>query len=371
MPLPMPLPKILVTGATGKTGSAVVAQLREKDWPVKAIVSRRDQRSERLDRLGAETVVADLFDPEQLLDAMRGTSRAYYLPFFHPYMLQSAAAFAAAAREAKLESIVQMSQWISSPSHPSLMTRQTWLVDQLFSTIPGVGHTIINPGRFADNVLRVFDFAALLGIYPVLTGESRSAPVANEDIARAAVAVLCDPASHAGKRYRPAGPKLMSAREAAAIMEKVLGHRVRPLSIPFWMFLKVARMQRIDPFEISGFRYYVEDHKQGAFDIESGTHDVVLELTGRSAEDFETTVRRYAALPFARKTFANRLRAFSNFMRVPISPGYDLERYERQQRFPMPPEPHFAMDSERWKSDHNPQSPILPIDQEFPASTFA
>ncbi len=172
----MTRPTILVVGATGKTGAAVVAQLRAKEWPVRAIVRSRDARSERLDRLGVQTVVADLFDPDQLLDSIRGTHRAYYLPFYHPYMIQSAAAFAVAAREAKLESIVQMSQWLSSPAHPSLTTRQTWLIDHLFSMIPGVAHTIINPGMFADNYLRVIDFAALLGIYPVLAGTSRSAP---------------------------------------------------------------------------------------------------------------------------------------------------------------------------------------------------
>jgi uncharacterized protein YbjT (DUF2867 family) len=31
-------PRILVTGATGKTGRAVVAQLLEKGWPVRALV---------------------------------------------------------------------------------------------------------------------------------------------------------------------------------------------------------------------------------------------------------------------------------------------------------------------------------------------
>ena len=63
----MKLPKILVTGATGKTGAAVVAQLCEQEYPVRAIVRSRDARSKRFDRLGAETIVADLFDPGQLL----------------------------------------------------------------------------------------------------------------------------------------------------------------------------------------------------------------------------------------------------------------------------------------------------------------
>ncbi len=113
------LPKILVTGATGKTGSAIVAQLREKGWPVRAIVRSQDVRSKHLNRLGVETVVADLFDPDQLLAAMRGTVRAYYCPPFHPYMVQSATAFAIAARASKLEAIVGLSQWLASPNHPS------------------------------------------------------------------------------------------------------------------------------------------------------------------------------------------------------------------------------------------------------------
>jgi len=40
------------------------------------------------------------------------------------------------------------------------------------------------------------------------------APVANEDIARTAVAVLMAPGRHDGKTYRPTGPQLLSAADA-------------------------------------------------------------------------------------------------------------------------------------------------------------
>ncbi len=94
----MAKPKILVTGATGKTGGAVVSQLLEKEWPVRAVVHRRDARSERLRASGAEVVVADLYDRDQLVQAMRGVSRAYYCPPFQPFAIQSAVAFADAAQ---------------------------------------------------------------------------------------------------------------------------------------------------------------------------------------------------------------------------------------------------------------------------------
>ena len=298
-------PKILVTGATGKTGATLVAELRRHEWPVRAMVSREDARSASLQRLGAEIVVADMYDPQQLFEAIQGTQRAYYLPLMRPYMVQAATAFAVAARQAKLESIVQMSQWTSSASHPAVMTRQTWLVDRLFSMIPGVAHILFNPGMFADNFLRVMDFAALLGLFPVLMGDSKCAPISNEDMARCAAALLMDdPAKHAGKSYRPTGTDLLSGKDMAGIIARVVGHGVLPVNLPTWMFRKVARMQKIDPFQIYVLLKYVEDNKQGAFSYEGGVTQVMQDLTGRPAESFETTARRYAAMPFARQTCA-------------------------------------------------------------------
>lgn len=342
-------PTILVTGATGKTGAAVVIQLREKGWPVRAIVHSRDARSERLDHLGAETVVADLFDPDQVLDAMRGTSRAYYCAPFHPFMIEGAAVFAVAAREAGLEAIVGLTQCLSSPSHPSLATRQHWLADHLFSMVPGATCTLINPGFFADNYLRLIGFAAHLGILPSLTGDSRNAPPSDEDIARVAVAVLVEPDRHAGRTYRPTGLALLSTGDMAEILSRVLMRKVRRLEMPMWMFLKAARMQGVGAFELSGFRHYIEDHKQGAFEFGAPTSDV-LDVTGHQPEAFETIAHRYAALPNARRSFVNGARAYAGFMRTPMHPGYDLDRFERQQGFPVPPRPRLAIGDERWKA---------------------
>ena len=60
-------PKILVTGATGRTGGAVVTQLLAKGYPVRATVRVQDARSDLLQRRGAEVVLADIFDPGQLM----------------------------------------------------------------------------------------------------------------------------------------------------------------------------------------------------------------------------------------------------------------------------------------------------------------
>ncbi|MBV9083616.1 MAG: NmrA family NAD(P)-binding protein [Acidobacteriaceae bacterium] len=146
-------PRIIVTGATGKTGSVVVTELLKAGYPVRAMVHREDGRSARLRAQGAEIAVAEMSDFERVADALKDVQRAYFCPPFDPHMIQGAAAFAVAAKEARLEHIVDLTQWLASPSHPSLMSRQHWLVDRLFSMTPGIAHTMVNPGFFGDAYL--------------------------------------------------------------------------------------------------------------------------------------------------------------------------------------------------------------------------
>jgi NAD(P)-dependent dehydrogenase (short-subunit alcohol dehydrogenase family) len=65
----MTQPTILVTGATGNTGGAVVSELLHRGVPVRAMVRTRDARSAALRARGAEVVVADIFDADQLVAA--------------------------------------------------------------------------------------------------------------------------------------------------------------------------------------------------------------------------------------------------------------------------------------------------------------
>ncbi len=347
----MAKPRIVVTGAAGKTGSIVVAELLKAGYPVRALVRREDRRSAGLQAQGAEIAVADMSDVGRIADALRDVQRAYYCPPLDPYMIQGALVFAVAAKEAGLEHVVGMTQWLSSPSHPSLMTRQHWLVDRLFSMTPGVAHTIVNPGFFADSYLVTIGAAVHLGIFPWMYGKSRNAPPSNEDIARVAVAALVDPQRHAGKSYRPTGPELLGAEEMATAIGRAVGRPVKVVPTPFWLFMKAARMGGMSIDVMSNVRYYIEDHRRGAFEAGAPTTDV-LDVTGRSPEDFETIARRYAAQPGNGRTLGNRLREFAQFMVAPLSPGFNLDRYDRELRRPFPSEPQFAPDSELWRREH-------------------
>src|SRR3974377_149905 len=98
-------PRIIVTGATGKTGSNVVSELLKAGYPVRALIHKEDARSAHLKAQGAEIAVADMSDVERVAEALKDVQRAYFCPPFDPYMIQGAVAFAVAAREAAVHNI--------------------------------------------------------------------------------------------------------------------------------------------------------------------------------------------------------------------------------------------------------------------------
>ena len=345
--------RILVTGATGKTGSEVARQLLRKGYPVNALVRRRDQRADALAKAGAEIIVGDLLEPEDLRHAMADAQRAYYVAPWDPNQLHGAMNFAVAATDARLEVVVSVTQWLAQPQHPSVSTRQSYLTDRIFDWMPGVDTVTVNPGWFADNYMAVLGTVAQLGIFPYALGEGKAAPVSNEDIARVAVGALVNPGPHVGKYYRPSGPELLDPDQLAAIFGKALGRSVTYQDMSPRMFNKALKALGMNPVLISGLQHYLEEYRRGGF-ATGAPNDVVQSLGGSAPEDFETIVRRYvAADPMAQPSFANRLRAIAQFGKIVLTRMPDIAAYERAQNYPQLRSPKYGLDYEPWRRSHD------------------
>ncbi len=343
---------IFVTGATGKIGGAVARELLSRGVPVRAFVRSIDSRSDELHSRGAQVVAGDLADYDALLAALLGTKRAFYVPPMDAYVVQNATAFALAASDAGIQSIVGLSQWLANPASPSLLTRGHWLVDKLFARIPGVTFTIVNPGFFADNVLsRTIAMAANLGQYPWPYGDSLNAWPSNEDIARVAVAALLEPERHDRRIYRPTGPRLLSGRDIAETLSRTLGRRITLMHMPSWLYDKALRAAGLSPFMQLQMRTYNEEQRRGTFAYNAPT-DHVLRATGHEAEPIEVTVQRYAELPAAQQTSSNWLSAVQQLMKIVAMPALNVERFARSVQLPAAPAPSLSIDDERWRAQH-------------------
>ena len=347
-------PKILVTAAAGKTGSATALQLLAKGYPVRALTRQDDHRSGILKRAGAEIMIGSLEDPVDLRISLKGVQRAYFCPPLESGALRKAMLFATAAHSAKLEALVVLSQWLVDSTHPSIHAREKWITEQILSWIPDVAVVTINPGWFADNYMVALESIAQFGLMAMPLGDGLNAPPSNEDIARVIVGALTNPASHAGKSYRPTGPRLLAPQEIAATFGKVLGRRVRYQDLPMWLFLKVAKSLGVTDYVIAQLQSFLDDYRRNAFGIGAPT-DAVLNVGGTEPEAFEQVARRYVALSsVAKQTVGAKLHATWNLLRGLLTRTPDLDAIARRIELPVIASAKLAADSAAWRASHDP-----------------
>jgi len=353
-------PKTLITSAGGKTGLPTALQLLERGYPVRAFLRRDDRRALRLREAGAEIFVGDQYALADMRRAMQGVQRAYHCEPTAPNGLHFGAVFAVAARENRIEHVVSLGQWLADPHHSSLFTREVWLNDAMLDMIPDCSVTRINVGWFADNYFMVLEPAAQLGLLTMPLGDGsvkKNAPPSNEDIAAVSAGALMDPATHAGKTYRPTGPDLMSPDEIAETPSKVLGRRVRYRDISEAMFLKALAALRPANFSeaaMTQLRLYTEEYRRGTFAV-GGPTDAVERVGGRPPEPFEAIARRVTAQrPEAVRSLRNRVTALANFARILVTVKPDVDAIEQRRGHVTLKAPVFAQDSGEWRLGHDP-----------------
>lgn len=343
-------PKILVTSAAGRTGTAAVYELLKKNFPVRAFVRKRDSRATALEKAGAEIFVGDLFDFHDVCKAMIGVQRAYHCPPFAPNLLEGVMVFALAAEEAKLEIVALMSGWNDNSEHPSIITREHWIAKQLYRWMPSVDVIHINPGLFAFSYLLGLPSIVHFGKFMAPFGEGRNAPPSNEDIARVAVATLIDPKQHIGKSYRPTGPKLLSPYDVAIILGRVLNREVKYQNISMNVFAKAAKALGASTFEIAQLRYYSEELRNGVYEIGAPTDHVAL-ITKQEPEDFEKIAKRYIKNPHVihpKLRLGNKLSAIAFLVRMLSTRVPNLEQWERKRDYPKLKHPLLAHQNKDW-----------------------
>lgn len=360
----MSKPLILVTSASGKTGLQVSLQLRQLGFPVRAFVRRHDHRSKQLEQEGAELFVGNQYSLSDMRRAMHGVQRAYQCAPTAPNGLHFNAVFAAAAYEAGIEHVVTLSQWLSSVDHPSLFTREVFISDILIAMRPEMTVTTVNVGWFADNYLMVLDMAAHLGIFAMPLGDGgvkKNAPPSNADIASVAAGALMDPATHAGKTYRPTGPDLLSPNDIAAAMGRVLGRKDKYQNISESMMLKALKAlppANYSEAAVSQLKIYADEYRRGTFAVNAPTQDV-QKIGGRVPEDFESILRRTVSERADLKPgFIRTLSAMAGFLKTLITSAPDMRAIEASKDFVQLETPEFCQESQYWQQTHRPECSV-------------
>jgi uncharacterized protein YbjT (DUF2867 family) len=278
----MNTPTVLVTGATGTVGSALVPALLARGATVRAM-TRNPERPVP----GVENVVADLQDPQAVAAALKGVDAA----FLNSPSTEDAAAlqirFAELARECGVERLVLLSQYGARTDSPVRFLRWHAEVEQHVHRL-GLDHTVLRPNLYMQALL---GFAGTIA-HGVLAAPIGGAPVSaidTRDVADAAAAVLTSP-GHTGMTYTLTGPRAVTHGQIAHALSTATGREIAFQEVAPEDFT-AALTGLVPPWVLDGL---VEDYAHYARGEAAVVHSCVADLTGHPARDITEFARDHA-----------------------------------------------------------------------------
>jgi uncharacterized protein YbjT (DUF2867 family) len=214
---------VLVIGATGRIGRAVVDELLNAGVPVRALTRRLDAAATL--PASVDVVTGDLTVPESLDAALRGAGAVFLVWTAAPATAESVIErIASSARR-----VVLLSSPHQTP-HPFFQQPNPMAVlhagIERFIAAAGIPATIIRPGMFASNVVAWWAPAVRAGeVVRWPYGGAETAPVDDRDVAAVAARTLYEE-GHAGGDYVLTGAESLSQAEQVAIIGDVTGREI-------------------------------------------------------------------------------------------------------------------------------------------------
>lgn len=280
---------ILVTGAAGKTGLAVLAALKARGAKTRAFVRNDNQILPARQAGATEVVVGDLLDADVWRLATTTVSHIYHIgPNLHPNEVRIGQLMVAAARAIGNCRVVYHSvihpQIREMPHHWRKLKMENILFDS------GLSFTVLQPTAYMQNLLTYLPTIQKDGILPVPYPASTSLSLVDlHDVAAVAAKVLTEHGQHGYATYELVGTEPLSQTAVADTFSQIL-HRpieVRPVSLEAWQAQALANGmgKQTAATAVAMFAYYAASGM-------AGNPQVLRFLLGREPTSLADFIKR-------------------------------------------------------------------------------
>ncbi len=231
---------ILVTGATGTIGTALLPQLLAGGHQVRALV--RDPRRLGAQRVNVQLAFGDLGEPRALRHAMRGVSTVIHLAAairdqedrrVEEINGLGTLRLIQAAERAGVEHFVFFSAIGATPHQRTRFFRSKALAEQAVVE-SALRTTVFAPSIVYDPHDRWVTMQRRLALLPVLpvsgNGRALYQPLCADDVARCVSGALGEDSG--SSRYELAGPEVLSYEMIALLIARAAGRRRRVVHLP-------------------------------------------------------------------------------------------------------------------------------------------
>ncbi|NOH02760.1 MAG: NAD-dependent epimerase/dehydratase family protein [Chloroflexi bacterium] len=233
--------KVLVTGATGFTGSRVVPLLLKNGYEVRCFVRETSDRSP-LSLLTVEWATGDLSNPEALTSALRGVDALVNiasLGFGHAETIIGSAKEAGVRRGIFISTTAIFTQLNAGSKSIRLAAEEAIQTSGLDYTI--LRPTMIYGSKRDRNMWRLIRLLRVAPFLPIFgDGESLQQPIFVDDVAQAVLLALQNDAT-IRKSYNIAGKDPLTYNQVIDTVASALGKRVWKLHLPYMPIVRALQ----------------------------------------------------------------------------------------------------------------------------------
>lgn len=223
---------ILVTGAAGMNGTAVIREFARHGTPVRALVRNRAKATALANLPVVEIVEADMLRHETLGPALDGVERVLMISSANRQMVETQCAFIDSCKKEGVRHVIKFSGAESGIGFDPKKFRFTRMHEQIEDYLEGSGlaWTHLRPSQFMQVYLREAPTIATESAFFLPLGDLKLSPVDILDVAKIAFAVLRD-GGHEGNSYDITGPEALTMNQIAKHIGEAVGRSVRYVSI--------------------------------------------------------------------------------------------------------------------------------------------
>jgi uncharacterized protein YbjT (DUF2867 family) len=279
---------ILVTGASGSVGKAVLAEVARSGAPHRAMYRSKQEAAKA--PAGTETAIADFSDKASLAAALRGVDSVYLVCSPIPDLVQLEGNVIEASQAAGVRRVVLNSALGAGDYGKSFPSWHRKVEDKLKAT--KLAYCILRPNSFMQNVLTYYaPSIRAQGAFYGAMGNARTSYLDVRDIAVVAAKVLRG-GEHDGKTYELNGPEALTYPEVAQKISQHAGIAAKYVDIPVDAQRKAMLDQGMPDWQVTALLDLQEYYTGG----KAGTVDGVLQrLLGRPSITMDKFLAEFAA----------------------------------------------------------------------------
>lgn len=277
---------IVILGASGATGSALLGRLVELGVTCRALSREPDRLRAALDEMSCPQVEvrhADAADPATLRTAFEGGTQLFLTMTNSPSQVEFESRAIAVAAESGIEHIVKLSAPTAGPDSPVAVARWHHAIEEVLRG-SGLTHTLLRPYGFMQKLLHLAPAVAAEGIIVGPTGDTTYNYIDCRDIGEVAAAAFTRP-EITGHTYTLTGEQTFSRPQLAALLGALLERPIRYIEV------SPAALRRSN-IERGGMPEWLADHimeiQQLAVTYPEHPTDTVARILGKAPRTLES-----------------------------------------------------------------------------------